>query len=741
VPGSVPKSGNAFQKRKNAVLSRLTISLNTRALPYGSQFDLLWHTLNRTQMNYLSFIENTRLLNALLVLISFSDKSTAQNCPANVPVTITANPDTYYPGLDSMLSIGSNSITLGASGYGTTPIASGDLLLLIQMQGAQINNANSASYGDGATGHGYLSNSALLAGNMEYVVATNALPLSGGTLSIMSGTTNKYKNADYGTDGQYRYQVIRIGLYYNLTLGATITTPAWNGTSGGLLVLSVTNNLNFNGQKLTAASAGFRGGGGRQLSGATGGLNTDLVTLSTKNFNASKGEGIAGTPRFINNNGSLYDKGLASEGYPGGSYAAGAPGNAGGGGTDGRPASNDQNSGGGGGANGGVGGRGGNSWSSNLSTGGNPGALFQEKSPSRLVMGGGGGAGTTNDGTGSSAAGFSSSGVAGGGIVLVNAGTITGTGSIDVSGASGNITVVNDGSGGGGAGGSVLIYATSGHSGVTVLATGGTGGSNKGGGSPPPHGPGGGGGGGIIYSNAPVNAASNVAAGPAGTTTGAVNYGATPGASGVLVENVTIQQVPAQNLNCSVLPVRFKSVSATRQQKKVIVNWQVTNEIAVKNYTVEKSTDGKNFRSAGVVQYNYTSASDNSYTLTDPDYSLGSTYYRIKELAEGGNSMYSIVVNVTEQEDGTPESVSLSPNPAVSSTASIRFTLKSIPVNKLILRMISVNGAIVWQKQYKAAAGINAVTIENLTAIPNGLYFVQYTNNGDAVNLKMIVSH
>jgi hypothetical protein len=55
--------------------------------------------------------------------------------------------------------------------------------------------------------------------------------------------------------------------------------------------------------------------------------------------------------------------------------------------------------------------------------------------------------------------------------------------------------------------------------------------------------------------------------------------------------------------------------------------------------------------------------------------------------------------------------------------------------------MISVNGAIVWQKQYKAAAGINAVTIENLTAIPNGLYFVQYTNNGDAVNLKMIVSH
>ena len=51
---------------------------------------------------------------------------------------------------------------------------------------------------------------------------------------------------------------------------------------------------------------------------------------STVGFHASKGEGIAGTPRFINlNNYGSLQKNIA-EGYPGGSFGMGAPGNAGG---------------------------------------------------------------------------------------------------------------------------------------------------------------------------------------------------------------------------------------------------------------------------------------------------------------------------------------------------------------------------------------------------------------------------
>ncbi len=46
-------------------------------------------------------------------------------------------------------------------------------------------------------------------------------------------------------------------------------------------------------------AAGFRGGGGRALSGAAGTNKTDYYSLSTINAHGSKGEGVAGTPRYI----------------------------------------------------------------------------------------------------------------------------------------------------------------------------------------------------------------------------------------------------------------------------------------------------------------------------------------------------------------------------------------------------------------------------------------------------------
>ncbi len=80
--------------------------------------------------------------------------------------------------------------------------------------------------------------------------------------------------------------------------------------------------------------AGFRGGGGVDKTGAAGSL-TDEYTMSTNNANGSKGEGIAGTPRYVNYNFTLIDN--VVEGYPSGSFARGAPGNAGGGATDSNP--------------------------------------------------------------------------------------------------------------------------------------------------------------------------------------------------------------------------------------------------------------------------------------------------------------------------------------------------------------------------------------------------------------------
>ncbi|HYA62497.1 MAG TPA: S24 family peptidase, partial [Candidatus Sulfotelmatobacter sp.] len=512
--------------------------------------------------------------------------------------TLAGIVNTYFPPSSTgTLAPGSSSVALGAAAASGAQkaIAIGDLLLIIQMQDATIDRANTSSYGDGLPGDpGSGSTSLGSSGLFEFVTAASAVPLTGGTLTFTGtgptgGLLNSYyQNADSSSQGQQTYQVIRVPQYTSATFSSTLTALAWNGSVGGVLAVDVSSQLTLGGT-VALDSLGFRGGGGITLAGTTGEADTDYVTNSPANLpalnnttqkdppagsgaNASKGEGIAGTPHWvapllssITTSSTALSTGQAVlEGLPSGSFARGAPGNAGGGGTDGDPAHNDYNSGGGAGGNGGSGGQGGYGWNSmaatNSTDGGFGGVAFPA-STSALVMGGGGGAGTTNNGSyyisgtnhsadcGTNCTGIYSSGGAGGGIIIVHAGSVNGSGTITSNGQS-TLSTDNDSTGGAGAGGSIIFLANSGTlSGLTVNAIGGSGGDawpeKAPGGFPGQrHGPGGGGGGGVVFLSA-APASSNVAGGANGyTDTVQDSYGATPGQAGVVVTTHVITETP-----------------------------------------------------------------------------------------------------------------------------------------------------------------------------------------------------
>lgn len=486
--------------------------------------------------------------------------------------------NTYYgaPTGTVTLSAGSTSIQLGSAKRGAaTDIAAGDLLLIMQMQDAVIDSTNTSAYGDGVssdtTAQGQKSTTA---GTYEFVVATGVI--SAGSVGIRGsgaggGLVNSYTNRDASsTQGQARYQVIRVPQYGNLTLGGTLSAAPWDGDDGGVVAIDVTGTLNWNSGSIDLSGRGFRGGGGQGLGGVGTQnpvvyTNTDWRTPSSANVNGNKGEGIAGTPKYV------YDPLVSTtaltvgtnEGYPNGSRGRGAPGNAGGGGTDGIPSSNTENSGGGGGGNGGAGGQGGNSWNSNRAIGGNGGAATPA-SISRLFLGGGGGSGSRNN-----SAGLQSSGGSGGGIVIVRAGSSSGSGTVNVNGAVG-IAPGQDGGGGGGAGGTAIIMVGAGTlSGVTVTANGGDG-TNTWATTAPgtnninAHGPGGGGGGGVIYTN--VSGATITANnGKSGTsTTGALAFGAQPGLVGSMGSNtLTGLSGQREGAACPVLKVEKSTSTPT----------------------------------------------------------------------------------------------------------------------------------------------------------------------------------
>ena len=493
---------------------------------------------------------------AVATVQSAACATVSQAAPGN---NLTGVLNSYYPGTASVAK-GATTIPVGAATGAGSAIAVGNLLLVIQMQDASINDSNSVAYGNGYTGQGFtaLNN----AGSYEFVTAQSAVPATGGTVTIAGsglggGTVFAYHSSAWSaTAGQSTFQVIVVPQYTTASFNAATPPkpPAWNGSTGGVLVLDTSGTLTLNGATVAVDGLGFRGGAGMQLTGG-GGANTDYRQPAPANYtgaaggvagwDSNKGEGIAGTPLWVESGISFLK---TNTGYPSGtagtdgSMARGAPGNAGAGGTDGDPANNDENAGGGGGGNGGAGGFGGDSWSSNLSDGGEGGVAFPA-TINRLALGGGGGAGTRNNSDGDNQA---SAGATGGGIIIIRTYGLSGSATLTANGSSAYSLTANDAGGGGGAGGSIVVLsANGGESGLTLQANGGSGGNawasqpysigNR-------HGPGGGGGGGVILvSGAP--AAISVAGGANGLTLmPGVSYGATPGAAGTSVTNASISQ-------------------------------------------------------------------------------------------------------------------------------------------------------------------------------------------------------
>jgi uncharacterized repeat protein (TIGR01451 family) len=485
-----------------------------------------------------------RTIAALLGLAAISTHAQFCAVPGKEgPVTISGTVNTYYAGVDPVLNAQATSLTLGAinPGGSTTAPQVGDILLIIQMQGATIDARNDDRYGDGGgTGltsttragnvaRGYTGTPS--AGQHEYVRVTSVV---GSTVTFQGASTpsngllNTYTQAAASAaQGRQTYQIVRVPQYASATLnsGTPVTAPPWNGATGGIIAFDVTGTLTTNagtGNHVDVSNRGFRGGFGNR------GPVENLQTFYASNANAlgqardtTKGEGIAGTPRHVFDGAAGVVIGT-TQGYPGGDAGRGAPGNAGGAGVG-------HNTGGGGGGNGGAGGLGGAEYNTQNDYGAYGGAAFPQTgavNPDRLVMGGGGGAGDSNGGGTEPVPDIEGAGGVGGGIVLINAGNVGARLNISANGQAGNTNSCEAG-GGGGAGGTVKLIAGAGLGNVNVNAVGGAGGSQQ----CTVHSAGGGGGGGTVITNGSI-ASTVITGGAGGVAPSAGNWSGVAGSPG-----------------------------------------------------------------------------------------------------------------------------------------------------------------------------------------------------------------
>lgn len=370
----------------------------------------------------------------------------------------------------------------------------GDRVLIIQMKGAEIDTTNTSSFGTIVDYQG--------AGNYEF-----------GVISSMSGNTVFFQNQllnQYQISG--RVQLVRVPQYLDATITDTLTCEDWNGSTGGVLVIEVTDTLFMN-SSVVVSSKGFRGG-----------LQSLAPSLSSLLYYSSPSTGIGG---YKGEGISELDSNFAC--------GRGAMANGGGGG-------NAANAGGAGGGNCSLGGHGGYEYSPGApnNNGGDEGkALLYLNSANKIFMGGGGGGGHQGDSNGSD-------GSNGGGIVIIKANTlIHNNGSFDMSADDADNSAAvyfSDGAGGGGSGGALLLDVINCNGTFNIDASGGDGGSVP---SLGCHGPGGGGSGGVVWSSNPlsIGISMDLSGGlPGIAQCSSTPYGATNGQSGFSIDSLLLNE-------------------------------------------------------------------------------------------------------------------------------------------------------------------------------------------------------
>ncbi|KAA9034335.1 T9SS type A sorting domain-containing protein [Ginsengibacter hankyongi] len=166
----------------------------------------------------------------------------------------------------------------------------------------------------------------------------------------------------------------------------------------------------------------------------------------------------------------------------------------------------------------------------------------------------------------------------------------------------------------------------------------------------------------------------------------------------------------------SALPLIFTSVKAFEQNNSVNVTWNTANESHVKQYNVEKSSDGHNFITSTVIKANNSAV--NAYHWTDVYPNEGNNFYRISSIDIDGKIQYTNTMKVYIRQLNS--NIQVYPNPATSD--NLKLKMINQPAGVYEITLMNSFGQSLITKSIQHKVGNDIENIDPLLSIPKGIY-------------------
>lgn len=173
------------------------------------------------------------------------------------------------------------------------------------------------------------------------------------------------------------------------------------------------------------------------------------------------------------------------------------------------------------------------------------------------------------------------------------------------------------------------------------------------------------------------------------------------------------------------LPVTFEGFVARKTDNDAVkLLWNVGEEINVKGYYVETSTNGKDFTAAGYVA----ATGKKVYSLNYADKLNGTVYFRVKNVDYNGSSKYTAIIKLYSKET-TLSQIEIYPLPA-HDQVTIQHNLSS---DRATITLYSNDGKLIMQK---LVLPNTLQTQLNISNVNGGLYIVRYDDGKGKIESK-----
>ncbi|HEU4609638.1 MAG TPA: T9SS type A sorting domain-containing protein, partial [Chitinophagaceae bacterium] len=185
----------------------------------------------------------------------------------------------------------------------------------------------------------------------------------------------------------------------------------------------------------------------------------------------------------------------------------------------------------------------------------------------------------------------------------------------------------------------------------------------------------------------------------------------------------------------STLPLLLERFDATLNGSKVDLSWTTSQEREVSHFTIERSTNGVDYKEVGLVFAADNAALHTNYDFKDPINTItsGVLYYRLRMVDTDGKYQYSPVRLIRVGGDVAQVKLLTYPNPV---TAELRVTLPNEWQSKeVVFEIYSAGGQLVKHIVNNRAGQTEVINMQDMHA---GIYLVK-VSNGNASAVQRIV--